>query len=151
MNGKFKSFMKYLLLFTFSGYIYVCLEFIFRGYSDITMMFASSICAIPMIILNNKFTYEIDFLLQLFLCAIFATLVEFIFGMLFNRDYSIWDYRNMTLNLYGQICLPFSLLWMIIAACVIPLMDWIDCYIFGYKPETKPYYKIFGKVILRMK
>lgn len=151
MNGKFKSFMKYLLLFTFSGYIYVCLELIFRGYSNITMMFASSICAIPMIILNNKFTYEIDFLLQLFLCAIFATLVEFIFGMLFNRDYSIWDYRNMPLNLYGQICLPFSLLWMIIAACVIPLMDWIDCYIFGYKPETKPYYKIFGKVIWRMK
>lgn len=151
MNGKFKSFMKYLLLFTFSGYIYVCLELIFRGYSDITMMFASSICAIPMIILNNKFTYEIDFLLQLFLCAIFATLVEFIFGMLFNRDYSIWDYRNMPLNLYGQICLPFSLLWMIIAACVIPLMDWIDCYIFGYKPEIKPYYKIFGKVIWRMK
>ena len=151
MNGKFKSFMKYLLLFTFSGYIYVCLELIFRGYSDITMMFASSICAIPMIILNNKFTYEIDFLLQLFLCAIFATLVEFIFGMLFNRDYSIWDYRNMPLNLYGQICLPFSLLWMIIAACVIPLMDWIDCYIFGYKPNKKPYYKIFGKVIWRMK
>lgn len=151
MNGKFKSFMKYLLLFTFSGYIYVCLELIFRGYSDITMMFASSICAIPMIILNNKFTYEIDFLLQLFLCAIFATLVEFIFGMLFNRDYSIWDYRNMPLNLYGQICLPFSLLWMIIAACVIPLMDWIDCYIFGYKPNKKPYYKIFGRIIWRMK
>lgn len=151
MNGKFKSFMKYLLLFTFSGYIYVCLELIFRGYSDITMMFASSICAIPMIILNNKFTYELDFLLQLFLCAIFATLVEFIFGMLFNRDYSIWDYRNMPLNLYGQICLPFSLLWMIIAACVIPLMDWIDCYIFGYKPNKKPYYKIFGRIIWRMK
>lgn len=151
MNGKFKSFMKYLLLFTFSGYIYVCLELIFRGYSDITMMFASSICAIPMIILNNKFTYEIDFLLQLFLCSIFATLVEFIFGMLFNRDYSIWDYRNMPLNLYGQICLPFSLLWMIIAACVIPLMDWIDCYIFGYKPNKKPYYKIFGRIIWRMK
>lgn len=151
MYGKFKSFMKYLLLFTFSGYIYVCLELIFRGYSDITMMFASSICAIPMIILNNKFTYEIDFLLQLFLCAIFATLVEFIFGMLFNRDYSIWDYRNMPLNLYGQICLPFSLLWMIIAACVIPLMDWIDCYIFGYKPNKKPYYKIFGRIIWRMK
>ena len=151
MNGKFKSFMKYLLLFTFSGYIYVCLELIFRGYSNITMMFASSICAIPMIILNNKFTYEIDFLLQLFFCAIFATLVEFIFGMLFNRDYSIWDYRNMPLNLYGQICLPFSLLWMIIAACVIPLMDWIDCYIFGYKPNKKPYYKIFGRIIWRMK
>ena len=151
MNGKFKSFIKYFLLFTFSGYIYVCIELIFRGHSDITMMFAGSICAIPMIVLNNYFTYDIDFLLQLFLCVIFCTIVEFIFGIIFNQNYTIWDYRNMPFNLYGQICLPFSFLWMGIAACIIPLMDWIDCYIFGYKPETKPYYKIFGKVIWRMK
>lgn len=151
MNGKFKSFMKYLLLFTFSGYIYICLELMFRGYSDITMMFAGSICAIPMIVLNNKFTYEFDFLLQLILCTIFCTIVEFIFGVLFNQDYSIWDYRNIPFNLYGQICLPFTFLWMIVSACVIPLMDWIDCYVFGYRTDTKPYYKIFGKVIWRMK
>ena len=104
-----------------------------------------SICVIPMIILNNKFTYEMDFLLQLILCALFATIIEFIFGIVFNSDYHIWDYRNMPLNLFGMICLPFSFLWMFIAAIVIPLMDWIDCYIFNYKPETKPYYKIFGK------
>ena len=146
-----KNIMKYILLLTFSGYIYVCLELIFRGHSDITMMYAASICVVPMILLNNYFTYEIDFLLQLILCTLFSTVVEFIFGMLFNPLYTIWDYRNIPLNLYGQICLPFSFLWMGIAACVIPLMDWIDCYIFGYKPETKPYYKIFGKVIWRMK
>lgn len=32
-----KSVMKYLLLFTFSGYIYVCMELLFRGHSDITI------------------------------------------------------------------------------------------------------------------
>lgn len=146
-----KNFIKYLLLLTFSGYIYVCLELLFRGRSDITMMFCASICVIPMIVLNNKFTYEMDFLLQLILCTLFATIIEFIFGIVFNSDYHIWDYRNMPLNLFGIICLPFSFLWMFIAAIVIPLMDWIDCYIFNYKPETKPYYKIFGKKIWQMK
>ena len=146
-----KSIVKYLLLFTFSGYIYVCLELLFRGRSDITMMFCASICVIPMIILNNKFTYEIDFLLQIILCTIFATIIEFIFGIIFNTDYHIWDYRNVPFNLYGMICLPFSFLWMFIASLVIPLMDWIDYYVFNYHPDIKPYYKIFGKKIWQIK
>lgn len=146
-----KSFMKYVLLFTFSGYIYVCLELLFRGRSDITMMFCASICVIPMVVLNNQFSYEVDFLLQLVLCTIFATFVEYIFGVIFNADYHIWDYRNMPMNIDGMVCLPFLLLWMLIAAWVIPLMDWIDCYIFGYKSDVKPYYKILGKKIYQMK
>lgn len=150
-NYKLKSFIKYILLFTFSGYTYVCLEFLFRGRSDISMMFCASICVIPMVLLNNQFSYEVDFILQLVLCTIFATFVEYIFGMLFNTDYHIWDYRNMPLNVDGMICVPFSLLWMFIASIVIPLMDWIDHYIFNYKPEQKPYYKICGRTIYTMK
>ena len=146
-----KSFMKYLLLLTFSGYIYVCMELLFRGRSDVTMMFCASICVVPMIYLNNIFSYDVDFLLQLILCSVFATFIEYIFGMIFNTDYHIWDYRNMPYNIDGMVCLPFSLLWMLIASWVIPLMDWIDHYIFGYKPATKPYYKIFGKTIWTMK
>lgn len=146
-----KSFMKYLLLLTFSGYIYVCMELLFRGRSDVTMMFCASICVVPMIYLNNIFSYDVDFLLQLILCSVFATFIEYIFGMIFNTDYHIWDYRNMPYNINGMVCLPFSLLWMLIASWVIPLMDWIDHYIFGYKPDTKPYYKIFGKTIWTIK
>lgn len=145
-----KSFMKYILLCTFSGYIYVCLELIFRGRSDITMMFCASICVIPMILLNNLFTYEIDVSLQIILCSVFASCIEYVFGIIFNRDFHIWDYRNMPFNLNGQICLPFSFIWMIVAAIVIPLMDWIDWKVFNYKKDTKPYYKILGKVIWRM-
>lgn len=146
-----KNFVKYILLLTFSGYTYVCMELLFRGRSDITMMFCASICVIPMIYLNNKFTYEVDFLLQIALSAIHATLIEYCFGMIFNTNYHIWDYRNIPFNVDGQICLPFSLVWALIAAVVIPLMDWIDHYIFNYKPNTKPYYKIGNKIIYQMK
>lgn len=146
-----KNFVKYVLLLTFSGYTYVCMELLFRGRSDITMMFCASLCVVPMICLNNKFTYEVDFLLQIALSTIYATLIEYCFGMIFNTDYHIWDYRNMPFNIDGQICLPFSLIWALIAAFVIPLMDWIDHYIFNYKPGTKPYYKIGNKIIYQMK
>lgn len=39
------------------------------------------------------------------------TAVELAAGLVFNREYSVWDYRQVPLNFKGQICLPFSLLW----------------------------------------
>ena len=101
--------------------------------------------------LNNIFSYETDISLQIGICAVFATLIEYMFGLIFNQDYHIWDYRNMPFNIDGQICLPFTFLWAFIAAIIIPLMDWIDHYVFDYLPDTKPYYKLFGRVIWKMK
>jgi len=40
------------------------------------------------------------------------TAVELATGLLVNRDHHIWDYRSLPLNYQGQICLPFSLLWI---------------------------------------
>ncbi len=40
------------------------------------------------------------------------TMVELLAGLLFNRQYRVWDYRNLPLNFHGQICLPFFLLWI---------------------------------------
>lgn len=41
-----------------------------------------------------------------------VTTVELAVGMLVNRGYHIWDYRQVPLNFMGQICLPYSLLWI---------------------------------------
>ena len=40
------------------------------------------------------------------------TLVELITGLLVNQDHQVWDYRKLPANYRGQICLPFSLLWI---------------------------------------
>ena len=40
------------------------------------------------------------------------TMVELGMGLIFNRDFSVWDYRNVHGNFLGQICLPFYLLWI---------------------------------------
>lgn len=146
-----KTLMKYILLITFSGYLYVTLELIFRGRSDVSMMYCASICAIPMIILNNIFSYDVDFALQIFICGAFSTAVEWITGLLVNADHHIWDYTNMPLHSPdGQVCAIFAFLWMFISALVIPLMDFIDWKLFNYKPDTPPYYVVFGKKTFSM-
>ncbi len=40
------------------------------------------------------------------------TVVELLTGIIFNRNYTIWDYRGTPFNFLGQICLPYSLLWI---------------------------------------
>ena len=44
--------------------------------------------------------------------AAVITAVELGTGLLLNREYQIWDYRTVPGNFKGQICLPFSLLWI---------------------------------------
>ena len=50
--------------------------------------------------------------LRCLLGAGIVTMVELGVGLLANRDYSVWDYRQMPFNYRGQICLVYSLLWI---------------------------------------
>lgn len=44
--------------------------------------------------------------------SLIITGVELTAGLLINRNYTVWDYRNLPFSFLGQICLPFSLLWI---------------------------------------
>lgn len=61
---------------------------------------------------NNR---SINPLLFSVIASIIITALELIFGIIFNLylKMDVWDYSNMPFNLLGQICLPFSLLWML--------------------------------------
>lgn len=48
---------------------------------------------------------------QALLGGLVITGIEYGIGKVFNRRYRVWDYRNMPLNVQGQICLPFTLVW----------------------------------------
>lgn len=137
-----KKIWEYILLLCFAGYLYVCLELLFRGRSDVSMLFVATACSIPVIFLNNIFNYEMDFLLQIIVCTLTTTTIEYIAGQFFiNKDHQIWDYSNMPFNLNGQICLRFMLVWMILSAIVIPLFDYLEFQVFN---GTRPYYRILG-------
>ncbi len=40
------------------------------------------------------------------------TCVELLTGLIANRNFTVWDYRQLPANFMGQICLPYSLLWV---------------------------------------
>ena len=54
------------------------------------------------------------------------TSVELLAGLLVNRDYHVWDYRDAPFNYYGQICLPFSLLWIPVSLGAMLLYETLD-------------------------
>lgn len=142
-----------LIIFILSGTIYCIIEILFKGPERGThwsMFMLAGLAGVVFIDgLNNVFSYEMDYLLQGIICSVMITIWEYFTGNIFNLDYSIWDYRDMPLNLNGQICLPFMLVWFIIAMIFIPILDYIEWKWFKYKVETPPHYKIFGHVIFR--
>lgn len=51
------------------------------------------------------------------------TSLELIAGLIFNRNYTIWDYRKTQFNYKGQICLKFSAMWSLLMPFVIEFYD----------------------------
>lgn len=54
--------------------------------------------------------------------------VELAIGLLFNRSYQVWDYRKVPLSFMGQICLPFSLLWIPVGIGAMRLYQILERY-----------------------
>ena len=57
----------------------------------------------------------------------------------------MWDYSNMLLNYDGVICIPFSLLWILVSILGIFVADAYNYYLFHEEP--RPYYYMLGKKI----
>lgn len=152
MNNKIKRFLECLLVYISVGTLYFIGECVYKHHISHWSMFmlAGAISLIALLI-NDCFTYEMDFILQVFICTIATILGEYLVGITLNQDYSIWNYKNQFCNLNGQICLVFGLLWLVIMTFLIPILDYVEWKFFDYKKDTPPYYKVFGKVIFRMK
>ena len=96
-------------LFCAGGVIYVALELLWRGRSHGSMFLAGGS---SFLLLGQLGKRKIHLPLRALAGSAVITAVELTAGLLFNRDYTVWDYRNAPLNFLGQICLPYSLLWM---------------------------------------
>ena len=98
---------KYPLLFCAGGLGYMGLELIWRGWTHSAMFFAGGTCFLLLGRLKDTPPW-----VKALAGAGIITAVELGVGLMLNRQYRIWDYRNAPLNFMGQICLPYSLLWM---------------------------------------
>lgn len=60
------------------------------------------------------------------LCGAGVTAIEFLCGMIWNRDYAVWDYRRVPLNWQGQICLRYTMLWCGLSAGVMAALNMLE-------------------------
>ncbi|WP_353851693.1 hypothetical protein [Clostridium sp.] len=62
-------------------------------------------------------------------------LIEFTSGIILNvwLKLNIWDYSNTWGNLYGQICIPYAIIWFFLVPLAVFGDDYLRYKIFGQK------------------
>ena len=133
-----KFIIKYAVLFIMGGLVYCGIELMWRGRTHISSFIMGGIAILVVGGLNEGYDWDMPVWYQMLLSSLFITAMEYVVGINFNTDYHIWDYRELWLNVDGQICFGYSLLWGLLGLVGILLDDFIRWVFFG---EEKPKYK----------
>ena len=134
----FKLITKYAVLFVMGGLVYCGIELMWRERTHISSFIMGGTAILVVGGLNEGYDWDMPVWYQMLLSSLFITAMEYVVGINFNADYHIWDYRELWLNVDGQICLGYSLLWGLLGLVGILLDDFIRWIFFG---EEKPRYK----------
>lgn len=99
------------IFFLYSGIIYMLLELIWRNKTHLAMGVAGGLCSVILLGINLK--YSLPPISVFFISSLLISAVEMLFGYIFNirLNLAIWDYTAQRFNLYGQVCLRYSLVW----------------------------------------
>ena len=116
---------KKVLLMYLGGMIYAALELLWRGRTHSSMFLLGGLCFVLIGALGHV-TPVLPVPVRTLVAAGIVTMLELGCGLIVNREYAVWDYRNLPLNFHGQICLPFTLLWIPISLAAIWLYDIVD-------------------------
>lgn len=110
-------------LFALGGAAYVGLELLWRGRSHSSMFVAGGTC---FLLLGKLDKLSLPAAVRALAGAAVITAVELGTGLLVNRSFRVWDYRDMPANFKGQICLPYSLLWVPVGLGAMELHRLLD-------------------------
>lgn len=136
-----KKLSEYLLLWATGGCLYYTFEIIFRGFSHWSMFVLGGICMVFFTVQGQMVHWEDPLWIQVLRCTVFVVAMEFITGIIFNKwlHFHIWDYSNQPFQLFGQICLPFAIIFSGLCACGILLGGSMAHWLYG---EEKPHYHV---------
>ncbi len=115
------------LLFLTGSCAYPTLEMIWRGRTHYSMAIAGGVC---LTLINRiccgRLAHK-GLSLRCLAGAGIITGVELCTGLVVNDllGFGVWDYSHMPLNIMGQVCLPYSVLWF---GLTLPAMALCDIY-----------------------
>ena len=134
-----RQYLKELFLAAAGGLLYIILELVWRGHSHWTMFALGGLCFALIGLINELIPWCMPLWKQALIGAAIITGLEFLTGCIVNLwlRWNVWDYSDMPLNLLGQICVPYILLWIPASLIAIILDDWLRYWMFG---EDRPHY-----------
>ena len=114
-----KKFKSDCLLFTIGGLGYALLEILWRGKTHWSMALTGGTCFVSIFRLYKHFP-KMKLRIKCLCGGAIITALEYICGLIVNIKFklNVWDYSNCRLNLMGQICPFYSMLWSLLC---IPL------------------------------
>ncbi|MEG1504729.1 MAG: hypothetical protein RR369_00105 [Lachnospiraceae bacterium] len=140
-----KKVSEYLFLWTTGGCIYYGVECLFRGFSHWTMFLLGGVCFFFCTFQGIWLKWSDPFWKQLLRCMIFVTACEFITGIIVNKwlCWQVWDYTDLPFQLFGQICIPFMLIFSGLCALGIIVGGYLLYWLYG---EERPKLYLSQKV-----
>jgi uncharacterized membrane protein len=115
------------------GALYMVLEGLWRGWTNISMLIIGGLCGLLIGKLNQQSTLYRKMWEQCLIGMIIIINFEFVSGMILNVyfKFGIWDYSGIWGNLYGQICIPYAVLWFLLVPSIIYLYDYLRFRLFS--------------------
>lgn len=117
--------LRYLLALLLGSVGYPLAELCWRGRTHWSMALLGGMCLCGILYVSECTEGVLDLFSRALLCSIIISEAEFIFGVMFNliAGLGIWDYTEKPLNLLGQVCAEYSLLWLSLSLPAISLFD----------------------------
>lgn len=136
-----KKFGKAVILFLIFGLIYFIIETLWKGHlTHWSMFIVAGLAGVLIGGINEYIPWEMPFWYQCGIGMIIATILEGISGLILNvwLKLNVWNYSNTPLNFfYKQCCVPFCVVWYVLAGLCILIDDYIRWKFFN---EEKPHY-----------
>ena len=122
-----KNFKRYAAFFLIGGAGYALIELLWRGRTHWTMVLSGGISFMLFSYITVIFA-DNSLLLKAALSALSVTVVELVFGVVFNviLGMKVWDYSNVPFNFLGQICPRFTLMWGGLALIFVPIAEMLN-------------------------
>lgn len=124
----------YALLFLIGGAGYGMIELLWRGHTHPTMILLGGLCLAAIFFIDKHTSHPL--LVKALIASAFITLSELVVGLAVNRllDMRVWDYSDLPLNLWGQICPLYCIYWFCLSIGAIFLCRLLDRSIFSKYP-----------------
>lgn len=117
---------EFLIVFGVGAFLYGGIEVAFRGYTHWSMFLTGGILFYTLYLIFG-YIGKGRILLKCLMGCVIITTGEFLVGCIVNLTFgmNVWDYSDQVLNVFGQICLIFSLGWFFISIPASLLTDLI--------------------------